>query len=813
MYVCIGDLISSETNTIPFPFSPLHYLFLHGGGITRYIYIYIYMAINNIISSSSTLLLLLLLLFLLNLSSSFATTTEEDTITSTQTLTVNDALISSAGTFKLGFFNPPQSPNLYLAIWYNNLSDRTVVWVANRDTPPTLTTNSSSSTPLLLFSSPPANNLLLINAASSSSSNAAVLWSTNTTTTTTAHPSNTPVVAQLLDSGNLVLRHADNHDPAGYLWQSFDYPCDTLLPGMKIGRNLLTGKDWHLSSWKNTNDPSKGPFTYWLDIRGYPQFWGSNGSVPWFRSGPWNGEQFGGNPSLNKNNSIYKFDFVQSKEEIYYSFELLNSSVVSRFIINANGYVQRWTWVERRGWVLYLSRPVETCDTYAVCGPNGNCDVNISPICECLEKFEPRNAREWSMGDATKGCKRRVELSCGGGDDDGFYKYSGIKLPDTQGSWFNESMNLRECEVECLNKCNCTAYATLNITGGGCLHWFGDLIDTKKFTDNGQDIYIRVASSELLLLAGPGTTKPTSSRTRTRTRLVVGLSVGLTLLIIISIGIIILLSTLRRRHYLRLKHKGNLRHFLTQFHTKEDQRKDLEYFELTTVENATKGFSISNKLGEGGFGIVYKGKLEDGREIAVKRLSKESNQGFDEFKNEVLCIARLQHRNLVKLLGCCMEGEEKMLIYEYMPNKSLDYFIFDKSHGGILNWPKRWEIINGVARGLVYLHQDSRLRIIHRDLKASNILLDENMNPKISDFGMARSFRGDETEDNTRRVVGTYGYMPPEYALDGVFSIKSDVYSFGVLVLEIVCGKRNRGFFHLDHSHNLVGHEVIMLLL
>ncbi|XP_022877635.1 G-type lectin S-receptor-like serine/threonine-protein kinase SD1-1 [Olea europaea var. sylvestris] len=233
---------------------------------------------------------------------------------------------------------------------------------------------------------------------------------------------------------------------------------------------------------------------------------------------------------------------------------------------------------------------------------------------------------------------------------------------------------------------------------------------------------------------------------------------------------------------------------------------DLPLFGLYTISKATNNFSIDNKLGEGGFGPVYKGMLEEGQDIAVKRLSKTSMQGLDEFKNEVICIAKLQHRNLVRLLGCCIQGEEIMLIYEYMPNKSLDLFLFDQTKSKLLDWEKRFQIVNGIARGIMYLHQDSRLRIIHRDLKASNILLDTDMNPKISDFGIARSFRGNETEDKTNRVVGTYGYMSPEYAVHGRYSIKSDVFSFGVLLLEIVSGKRNSGFSKGNQHLDLLGH-------
>ncbi|XP_057450308.1 cysteine-rich receptor-like protein kinase 15 isoform X2 [Lotus japonicus] len=225
-----------------------------------------------------------------------------------------------------------------------------------------------------------------------------------------------------------------------------------------------------------------------------------------------------------------------------------------------------------------------------------------------------------------------------------------------------------------------------------------------------------------------------------------------------------------------------------------------------TIKAATGDFSDRNKLGQGGFGEVYKGVLSDGNEIAVKRLSRKSWQGMEEFKNEIMLIAKLQHRNLVRLLGCVLEGDERMLVYEFMSNKSLDQFIFDAGKRPRLDWKTCQGIINGIARGLVYLHEESRLKIIHRDLKPNNVLLDHELVAKISDFGMARIFSENQNAANTKRVVGTYGYMAPEYAMEGLFSVKSDVFSFGVILLEIISGKRNNGFYLTELAPTLLAH-------
>ncbi|XP_056171970.1 cysteine-rich receptor-like protein kinase 10 isoform X2 [Syzygium oleosum] len=221
-------------------------------------------------------------------------------------------------------------------------------------------------------------------------------------------------------------------------------------------------------------------------------------------------------------------------------------------------------------------------------------------------------------------------------------------------------------------------------------------------------------------------------------------------------------------------------------------------YDLATIQAATDNFSHQNKLGEGGFGEVFQGRLPNGQEIAVKRLSKSSGQGVGEFKNEVVLVSKLQHRNLVRLLGFCLDGEEKLLVYEFVPNKSLDYFLVEPDKRRKLDWSRCYKIISGIARGMLYLHEDSRLRIIHRDLKPSNILLDIDMNPKISDFGMATIFEVDQTRANTKKIVGTFGCLSPEYAMRGQISMKSDVYSFGVLILEIISDKKNSCFNQSD---------------
>nr|XP_025622123.1 receptor-like serine/threonine-protein kinase SD1-8 isoform X9 [Arachis hypogaea] len=664
--------------------------------------------------------------------------TSFDTLTRTQILTTNQTLLSQNQSFVLGFFRGSNT-NYYLGIWYNNINPQTIVWVANRDNP------IETSTGYLKIGD--NGNFVLLN----SSGNPA--WSSNQT-----HAKN-PVL-QLLDTGNLVLKDSSDKTNNNYLWQSFDYPTDTLLPGMKFGWNLDTGTEKHLTSWKvEGEDPSSGEYTLKIDYHGLPEGFFRRNQTITYRTGPWNGERFSGNPAMKDNTDGLKFNFTYDDHGVWYSFSVTRPSL-SRIIVtsDSDGEFRRYLWIQGR-WNKFWYKPSDQCDHYRECGPYGVCDNNASPVCTCMKGFSPKNPQAWNLRDGSDGCVRNTGLNC---STDKFLHLENMKLPETSSVFINKNMTLDECGSLCKRNCSCTAYANIDIRNGGsgCVMWIGQLFDMSVYPTDGQDLYVRLAAADI--------------------------------------------GFVHRNHDWLMNEVVPSRRYLGDERNMDDL--ELPMFDFDTLMMATNNFSIDNKLGEGGFGSVYRGRLIEGQEIAVKRLSEDSGQGIEEFKNEVKLIVKLQHRNLVRLLGCCIKKNEKMLVYEYMENRGLDSILFDKSESRVLlDWERRFNIIYGIARGLLYLHQDSRFRIIHRDLKISNILLDNEMIPKISDFGMARIFDKDQTQAKTLRVVGTYGYMSPEYAMDGNFSVKSDVFSFGVMVLEIITGKKNREFYSDNDELNLLG--------
>jgi len=403
-----------------------------------------------------------------------------DAITQSQPLYDSNTLVSKDGTFELGFFNPGNSNNRYVGIWYKNIPVRRVVWVANRDNP-----IKDTSSKLIISQD---GNLVLLN------QNQSLLWSTTNTTTTTRKVLISSPIVQLLDNGNLVLK---NDGEEIFVWQSFDYPCDTILPGMKTGWDKKRGLERRLTAWKNWDDPSLGELTSAMVLTPNPESFMWKGSTKFYRTAPWTGPRSSGIIGF-KENPLFNFEFVNNEDEVYYMFTLKNSSVVSIIVFNETVSLrQRLIWIpESKIWKIYQILPQDSCDAYNVCGENGQCVLDASPMCQCLDGFKAKSPQQWNAMDWTGGCVRNGNWSCGDKNKDGFKKIVGMKMPDTTHSWIDEKMTLEDCKVRCLQNCSCTAYSSLDSTGtnNGCSIWFGDLLDL-RVSPSGKDLYVRMDAS------------------------------------------------------------------------------------------------------------------------------------------------------------------------------------------------------------------------------------------------------------------------------------------------------------------------------
>ncbi|XP_057796863.1 G-type lectin S-receptor-like serine/threonine-protein kinase At4g27290 [Salvia miltiorrhiza] len=691
-----------------------------------------------------TFMCLSILVFALPIFLSSLVCNGSDTLLLGQSLLPNQTLVSKGGKFELGYFSPPNSTNFYIGIWYKSIPLQTVVWVFNRYTP--ILNNSQLK---LLYYDKYSSLCLLI----AGIDDGEICFGTSSNIRE----------ALILDTGNFVMRNASG----GILWQSFDEPTDTWLPGMKLtdSDSLYSWRNPNsLYSWRNPNDPSLGNYSLVSDKR--QLFIRYNDNLSLWASGNHSNFSSSYNVALESSGT----------DEHFMYYKNYSDSLVSRIVIDYLGRLTRYGWSEAsQAWIVLAS----TADFMS--RPNSICNHSY---CRCLDGFV-------QDGELSSGCERRRPLKCGERKTT-FVTLSIARLPAYPQYWTTTTNDL--CNLACSRNCSCTAYSYDTIIGGLCFLYMGDLSAMESPLNNsvGVDIYIKTESAYNGKL------------------LVVALVVPIPAAVIISCFCFYYIwpklkskvSGERNQNLLLLDWNSNEAAYEGHGSVrKKDSGHELPFFSLESIAKSTNKFSITNKLGQGGFGPVFKGELLNGQFVAVKRLSKRSGQGLEEFRNEMELIAKLQHRNLVRILGCCNEKDEMILVYEYMPNKSLNSFLFEINKKEVLDWKKRVHIISGIAQGLLYLHQYSRLRIVHRDLKASNILLDADMNPKISDFGMARIFGGNDSQANTKRIVGTYGYMSPEYAMEGLFSVKSDVFAFGILMLEIISGKKNTGL--LRYAWNL----------
>ncbi|CAI9275583.1 unnamed protein product [Lactuca saligna] len=604
------------------------------------------------------------------------------TISANQPLSGDYTIISEGEQFELGFFKPGNSANYYIGIWYKKIKSNplSIVWVANRETP----VSDRFRSELKIID----GNLVLLNESKSQ------IWSTNVSSTTTLKSA----IAVILDDGNLVLRDSSSNSVEPAVWQSFDHPTHTWLPGAKLGYDKRTKKSQRLTSWRSNEDPAVGLFSAELHPSGKEYVFKWNGSQQYWTSGAWDGKAFYLVPETRLDYN-YIYSYHENANESYFIYSVQSGS----------------------------------------------------PFCNCLTGFNPRSESDWNHSDFSSGCVRKTDLQCGRSTEkQDFLKIMVKNLPP------NNSVaagNAGECRTTCLNDCFCNAYS---FVGTQCLVWNGDLLNLSEDDGSGNTIYIKVASKDL----------PHPKKSNLITAGVIEGLVGGTVL---ALGLILVLFYVKKRVSVG----------------KTEMVGSLVAFVYKDLQIATKNFS--NKLGEGGFGSVFKGVLHDSSIVAVKKLESIS-QGEKQFRSEVSTIGTIQHVNLVRLRGFCAQGKNKLLVYDYMANGSLDTHLFRGKQ--VLNWETRYQIALGIARGLVYLHDKCRDCIIHCDIKPDNILLDANFQPKIADFGLAKLVGRDFSRVLTT-TRGSMGYLAPEWISGVAVTAKADVYSYGMMLFELVHGKRN----------------------
>ncbi|OEL36252.1 G-type lectin S-receptor-like serine/threonine-protein kinase [Dichanthelium oligosanthes] len=641
-----------------------------------------------------------------------------DTILPGEGIYGNQTLISKNGVFEMGFFSPGPDIYHFLGVRLKNIAGATTFWFGDR-----VYITDLPSAALELF-----GDRLYIREAGAN------LWWSSVPGNGSGSPP-AAVVAVLLDSGNLVVR--DQANSSRILWQSFDCPGDTLLPGGRLGFDRDTGKNISLTytnSWHNgslTVDQSRrNGFVLTTDAGEAV----TPGTFPdWM-------------VSSQENGSSLVLNYPRRPDFTEHLQLHLGQVSLRRWSKSISSWVVRWTF------------PSDCKSGAFFCGRFGACTNNSN--CDCIDGFEPSKPSEWQLGYFVNGCSRSLPLSCEINSGQTEHDDSFVPLDKLQGLPYNSQNDSagsdRDCREACVSLCYCVAYV---YDDSGCKLWYHSLYNVSLGTRPPYSkVYVRLGSKVIRVQKGLHTIG------------IVFLVVGLTA----ATCVILILALLWR-----------YRRGLFTFR-KFQVEGPLAVYPYGQVKRATRNFS--DKLGEGGFGCVFRGTMPGSTVVAVKRL-KGLGRADKQFRAEVQTLGVIQHTNLVRLLGFCVKGHStRLLVYEYMPNGSLGSHLFSED-SGLQTWDLRYRIALGIAKGLAYLHEECEDCIIHCDIKPENILLDAEFCPKIADFGMAKLL-GREFNSALTTIRGTMGYLAPEWVSGQRITKKADVYSFGIVLLEIISGRR-----------------------
>ncbi|XVF36343.1 hypothetical protein REPUB_Repub19eG0050300 [Reevesia pubescens] len=671
----------------------------------------------------------------------------------------DDVLISPSGIFSAGFY--PVGQNAYcLAIWFTNPCHdgrHTIVWMANRDSP----VNGRRSKLSLLKT----GSIIITDAAQF----ILIVWKSSNSFSGSGSQLN------LLDSGNLVLQTLKNVT----LWQSFDSPTDTLLPGQPLTRHnrLVSARsqtDYSLGNYKLMFDHDNvlrlvldGPETssiYWPDstLLDYLQ----------------------GRTRYN-DSRIAVFDtsgyFISSDKVEFWSTDF-GRGPWRRLTLDFDGNLRLYTLEEQKGiWSVTWQAISQTCRIHGICGPNSICsyDPGSGPKCSCTLGFKMKNQADWKDG-----CEPEFNLSCSNHD------FHFVKLRHVNFFGYHEDIlrnyTLEECEKACLNSC-CVAFQYRYFPEDGAYRCYPkwELRNGHRFSSYEGTLYLKIPKSfhyhkpveEFRLNCSSKQIKLLERAYHKKTghgslKILIWCAsiIGLFEMICIFLVLCFLYKT-----------RKNSDAWTRDYLVAATGFKKFTYDEL---KKATRGFS--KEIGRGGGGVVYKGVLSDQRIAAIKRLNIEANQGEEEFLAEVSTIGRLNHMNLIEMWGYCAEGKHRLLVYEYMENGSLAKNLMFNS----LDWKKRFDIAVGTAKGLAYLHEECLEWVLHCDVKPQNILLDSNYHPKVADFGLSKLLNRDSPKSSSfSKVRGTRGYMAPEWVYNLPITSKVDIYSYGIVILEMLTGR------------------------